>query len=121
MKTLETIPVGATHSTTRSMAGACGLSAATISRIWRAFGLKPHRGETFKRSRDPLFIEKVRNLAGLYLHPPSLRWCLCVDEKALIQALERSQPVLPMRPGLAERRTHDYLDTATRRCLRPWT
>ena len=90
------------------MAKACGLSAATISRIWRAFGLKPHRCETFKLSRDPLFIEKVRDIVGLYLHPPERAVVLCVDEKPQIQALERSQPVLPMRPRLPERRTHDY-------------
>ena len=108
VQTLETIPAGATHWSTRSMAKACGLSAATVSRIWRAFGLKPHRCETFKLSRDPLFIEKVRDIVGLYLHPPERAVVLCVDEKPQIQALERSQPVLPMRPGLAERRTHDY-------------
>ena len=108
VQTLETIPAGATHWSTRSMAKACGLSAATISRIWRAFGLKPHRCETFKLSRDPLFIEKVRDIVGLYLHPPERAVVLCVDEKPQIQALERSQPVLPMRPGLPERRTHDY-------------
>ena len=104
VQTLETIPAGATHWSTRSMAKACGLSAATVSRIWRAFGLKPHRCETFKLSRDPLFIEKVRDVVGLYLHPPERAVVLCVDEKPQIQALERSQPVLPMRPGLAERR-----------------
>ena len=107
-QTLETIPAGATHWSTRSMAKACGLSAATVSRIWRAFGLKPHRTETFKLSRDPLFIEKVRDIVGLCLHPPERAVVLCVDEKPQIQALERSQPVLPMRPGLPERRTHDY-------------
>ena len=78
------------------------------AQIWRAFGLKPHRCETFKLSRDPLFIEKVRDIVGLYLHPPERAVVLCVDGKPQIQALERSQPVLPMRPGLAERRTHDY-------------
>ncbi len=108
VQTLETIPADATHWSTRSMAKACGMSAATVSRIWRAFGLKPHRCETFKLSRDPLFIEKVRDIVGLYLHPPERAVVLCVDEKPQIQALERSQPVLPMRPGLAERRTHDY-------------
>ena len=108
VQTLETIPAGATHWSTRSMAKVCGLSAATVSRIWRAFALKPHRCETFKLSRDPLFIEKVRDIVGLYLHPPERAVVLCVDEKPQIQALERSQPVLPMRPGLAERRTHDY-------------
>ena len=90
------------------MAKACGLSAATVSRIWRAFALKPHRYETFKLSRDPLFIEKVPDIVGLYLHPPERAVALCVDEKAQIQALDRMQPVLPMRPGLPERRTHDY-------------
>ena len=108
VQTLQTIPAGATHWSTRSMAKACGMSAATVSRIWRAFGLKPHRSETFKLSRDPLFIEKVRDIVGLYLHPPERAVVLCVDEKPQIQALERSQPVLPMRPGLPERRTHDY-------------
>ena len=109
VQTLETIPADATHWSTRSMAKACGMSAATVSRIWRAFGLKPHRWETFKLSRDPLFIEKVRDIVGLYLHPPERAVVLCVDEKPQIQALERSsQPVLPMRPGLPQRRTHDY-------------
>ena len=106
--TLETIPADATQWSTRSMAKACGLSRATVSRIWRAFGLKPHRYETFKLSRDPLFIEKVGDIVGLYLHPPERAVVLCVDEKPQIQALERSQPVLPMRPGLPQRRTHDY-------------
>ena len=90
------------------MAEACGLSAATVSRIWRAFGLKPHRTETFKLSKDPLFVEKIRDIVGLYLHPPERAVVLCVDEKAQIQALDRTQPVLPMRPGVPERRTHDY-------------
>ena len=108
VKTLESLPRDATHWSTRSMAQACGLSAATVSRIWRAFALKPHRCETFKLSRDPQFIEKVRDIVGLYLHPPERAVVLCVDEKAQIQALDRMQPVLPMRPGLPERRTHDY-------------
>ncbi len=90
------------------MAKACGLSQSTVSRIWRAFGLQPHRSDTFKLSRDPLFIEKVRDIVGLYLNPPDKAMVLCVDEKSQIQALDRSQPVLPMRPGQAERRTHDY-------------
>ena len=90
------------------MARACGLSSATVSRIWRAFALKPHRSETFKLSRDPLFIEKVRDIVGLYLHPPERAVVLCVDEKSQIQALDRTQPLLPMRPGSAEKRTHDY-------------
>ena len=99
VKTLESLPPGATHWSTRSMAKVCGLSAATVSRIWRAFALKPHRYETFKLSRDPQFIEKVRDIVGLYLHPPERAVVLCVDEKAQIQALDRMQPVLPMRPG----------------------
>lgn len=108
VKTLETLPRDATHWSTRSMAKASGLSAATVGRIWRTFGLKPHRQETFKLSRDPLFIEKIRDIVGLYLHPPERAVVLCVDEKGQIQALDRMQPVLPMRPGLPERRTHDY-------------
>ena len=90
------------------MARVCGLSAATIGRIWRAFALQPHRCETFKLSKDPLFIEKVRDIVGLYLHPPERAVVLCVDEKSQMQALDRTQPVLAMRPGLPERRTHDY-------------
>ena len=108
VKTLESLPRDATYWSTRSMAKACGLSPATISRIWRAFALKPHRSETFKLSRDALFIEKVRDIVGLYLHPPERAVVLCVDEKSQIQTLDRMQPVLPMRPGLPERRTHDY-------------
>ena len=108
VKTLESLPRDATHWSTRSMAKECGLSTATVSRIWRAFCMKPHRYETFKLSRDPLFIEKVRDIVGLYLYPPERAVVLCVDEKSQIQALDRMQPVLPMRPGLPERRTHDY-------------
>ena len=106
--TLETKPRDATHWSTRAMAQRCGLSQTAVSRIWRAFALQPHRAETFKLSKDPLFIEKVRDIVGLYLHPPDAALVLCVDEKTQIQALDRSQPVLPMRPGHAERRTHDY-------------
>lgn len=106
--TLETTPRGATHWSTRSMAQKVGLSNASISRIWRAFGLKPHRTETFKLSPDPQLIEKVRDIVGLYLDPPDNALVLCVDEKTQIQALDRTQPLLPMRPGQAERRTHDY-------------
>ena len=106
--TLESMPQDATHWSTRSMAKASGLSPATVGRIWRAFALKPHRVETFKLSRDPLFIEKVRDIVGLYLHPPERAVVLCVDEKSQIQALDRTQPLLPLRPGMAERRTHDY-------------
>lgn len=106
--TLESTPKNATHWSTRSMAKASGLSRSTVSRIWRAFGLKPHRVETFKLSKDPLFVEKVRDIVGLYLNPPDKALVLCVDEKTQIQALDRTQPILPMRPGQAERRTHDY-------------
>ena len=90
------------------MAEASGLSHSSVNRIWRAFGLAPHRTETFKLSKDPLFIDKVRDIVGLYLNPPNKALVLCVDEKAQIQALDRSQPILPMRPGQVERRTHDY-------------
>lgn len=106
--TLETKPRDATHWSTRSMARRSGLSQSAVSRIWRAFALEPHRSETFKLSSDPLFIEKVRDVVGLYLNPPDRAMVLCVDEKSQIQALDRSQPLLPMRPGQIERRTHDY-------------
>jgi transposase len=106
--TLESTPRDATHWSTRSMAKASGLSHSSVNRIWRAFALAPHRTETFKLSKDPLFIEKVRDIVGLYLNPPDKALVLCVDEKSQIQALDRSQPVLPMRPGQAERRSHDY-------------
>jgi hypothetical protein len=90
------------------MAKAVGYAPSTIHRIWRAFGLQPHRTETFKLSNDPMFVEKVRGIVGLYLSPPERALVLCVDEKSQIQALDRSQPLLPMRPGQVERRTHDY-------------
>lgn len=106
--TLESSPANATHWSTRLMARRCGMSQSAVSRIWRAFALQPHRSETFKLSRDPLFIEKVRDIVGLYLNPPERALVLCVDEKAQIQALDRTQPLLPMRPGQIERRTHDY-------------
>src|SRR5271154_107209 len=111
--TLESTPAAATHWSTRAMAKRSGLSQTMISRIWRAFGLQPHRVEGFKLSKDPLFIEKVRDIVGLYLDPPDRALVLCVDEKAQIQALDRSQPLLPMRPGQAERRTHDYVRHGT--------
>ena len=111
--TLETTPKDATHWSTRSMEARSGLSRSTISRIWRAFGLQPHRTETFKLSADPLFIEKVRDIVGLYLDPPDRALVLCVDEKSQIQALDRTRPLLPMRPGQAERRTHDYVRHGT--------
>jgi transposase len=113
VKTLETTPRNATHWSTREMAKNVGLSAGTISRIWRAFGLKPHRSETFTLSKDPLLVEKVRDIVGLYLNPPERAVVLCVDEKSQIQALDRTQPLLPMRPGQAERRTHDYMRHGT--------
>jgi transposase len=107
-RTLESTPRGQTHWSLRGMAKATGLSRMTISRIWHAFGLQPHRTETFKLSPDPLLIEKVRDIVGLYMNPPEHAVVLCVDEKAQIQALDRTQPVLPLRPGQSERRTHDY-------------
>lgn len=106
--TLESTPRNATHWSTRSMAKKAGMSQSAISRIWRAFALQPHRTETFKLSTDPFFIEKVRDIVGLYLNPPEKAVVLCVDEKSQIQALDRTQPLLPLRPGQAERRTHDY-------------
>jgi len=106
--TLESAPEDATHWSTRSMSEACGLSHMSVHRIWQAFALAPHRTETFKLSKDPLFIEKVRDIVGLYMNPPDKALVLCVDEKTQIQALDRTQPVLPMRPGQPERRTNDY-------------
>ena len=107
-RTLETTPKNATHWTTRSMARELGLTQNAVWRIWNAFALQPHRQKTFKLSTDPLFIEKVRDIVGLYLNPPDRAVVLCVDEKSQVQALDRSQPILPMRPGSPERRTHDY-------------
>jgi transposase len=106
--TLESAPQDATHWSTRSLAKASGLSRASVHRIWKAFALQPHRTETFKFSKDPLFIDKVRDIVGLYLNPPDRALVLCVDEKSQIQALDRTQPLLPLRPGQIERRTHDY-------------
>lgn len=108
VRTLEETPRGATHWSLRGMAKASGMSRSTVNRIWRAFGLQPHRSETFKLSKDPLLIDKVRDIVGLYMSPPDHAVVLCVDEKSQIQALDRTQPLLPMRPGQAERRTHDY-------------
>jgi len=108
VRTLETRPRGATHWSTREMAKAVGLSHTAISRIWHTFGLQPHRTETFKLSNDPLLVEKVRDIVGLYLDPPAHAAVFCVDEKPQIQALDRTQPLLPMQPGQVERRTHDY-------------
>src|SRR6478672_879604 len=108
IQTLESTPRGQTHWSTRELAKASGLSRMTISRIWQAFGLQPHRSESFKLSPDPLLVPKVRDIVGLYLNPPEHAVVLCVDEKSQIQALDRTAPLLPMRPGQAERRTHDY-------------
>lgn len=112
-RTLESKPSAATHWSTRTMARASGLNQTAGSRIWRAFALQPHRTESFKLSHDPLFIEKVRDIVGLYMNPPDRALVLCVDEKSQIQALERTSPLLPMRPGQAERRAHDYLRHGT--------
>jgi transposase len=106
--TLETTPTDATHWSTRSLARALGMNQTAVSRIWRAFGLKPHLTEAFKLSTDPQFIDKVRDIVGLYLNPPQAALVLCVDEKTQVQALDRTAPVLPLLPGVAERRTHDY-------------
>ncbi len=112
-KTLESTPRGRTHWSTRSMAKHIGLSHSTIGRVWRAFGLQPHRSESFRLSQDPQLVEKVRDIVGLYMNPPDNAVVLCVDEKSQIQALERAQPVLPMSLGQPERRTHDYVRHGT--------
>ena len=106
--TLETTPADATHWSTRSLARQLGMSQSAISRIWRAFGLKPHLVDTFKLSTDPQFIDKVRDIVGLYLNPPEGALVLCVDEKTQVQALDRTAPVLPLLPGTPQRATHDY-------------
>jgi transposase len=106
--TLETMPTDATHWSTRSLARALGMNQTAVSRIWRAFGLKPHLTEAFKLSTDPQFIDKVRDICGLYLNPPEAALVLCVDEKTQVQALDRTAPVLPLLPGTPQRATHDY-------------
>jgi len=111
--TLETTPPDATHWSTRDLAKRVGVSQSTVSRVWRAFNLQPHRVKSFRLSNDPLFIEKVRDVVGLYMNPPDHAVVLCVDEKSQIQALERTQPLLPMRPGQPERKTHDYMRHGT--------
>jgi transposase len=111
--TLHTTPANATHWSTRSMARAQGLSEATIRRIWKQHNLKPHLVETFKLSRDKHFVEKLQDIVGLYLNPPERALVLCVDEKSQIQALDRTQPLLPMRPGVPARQTHDYKRNGT--------
>ena len=107
-KTLESMPVNSTHWSTRLMAQKVGLSQTAIVRIWRAFGLQPHRVENFKFSKDPQFVEKVRDIVGLYLNPPDRAIVLCVDEKSQVQALNRTQPILPLSPGVPQRQSHDY-------------
>jgi transposase len=109
VKTLTEKPKNATHWSSRDMAKATGMSQPTVTRIWRAFGLKPWAADTFKLSEDPLFVEKVRDVVGIYLDPPEHAVVVCVDEKTGVQALDRTQPILPMRPGQVERRTHDYV------------
>ena len=114
VKTLESAPPdGATHWSTRQMAAAVGLNQTAVSRIWRAFGLQPHRVEHFKLSKDPLFVDKLRDIVGLYLDPPERAIVLCVDEKSQIQALDRSAPILPLLPGTPQRATHDYQRNGT--------
>src|SRR5919107_1295131 len=113
IKTLETTPKDATHWSTRSMAREVGLTQTAVHRIWKAFGLAPHRQETWKLSRDPQFIDKVRDVVGLYLNPPERAVVLCVDEKSQIQALDRTAPILPMLPGTPQRATHDYRRAGT--------
>ncbi len=107
-QTLESVPTAATHWSTRSLAQKVGLSQSAVVRIWHSFGLQPHRSETFKLSTDPWLVEKVRDIVGLYLNPPEHAIVLCVDEKSQVQALDRTQPILPLRPGLPEQRTSDY-------------
>jgi transposase len=112
-RTLETKPRARTHWSTRSMAKEAGVSQSSVARIWRAFGLKPHLTKTFKLSKDPLFVDKVRDIVGLYISPPENAIVLCVDEKSQVQALNRTQPLLPMDIGQPERRTHDYVRHGT--------
>src|SRR6185436_17965659 len=111
--TLETKPADATHWSTRGMAKASGVSTSSVQRIWRAFSLQPHRAETFKLSADPQFVEKVRDIVGLYLNPPEHALVLCLDEKSQVQALDRTRPLLPMRPGIPAQQTHDYIRHGT--------
>jgi transposase len=119
-KTLESMPGNSTHWSTRLMAKKTGLSQTAIVRIWRAFGLQPHRVENFKFSKDPQFVEKVRDIVGLYLNPPDRAIVLCVDEKSQVQALNRTQPILPLAPGVPARHRTTTNDMESRHCLRPW-
>ena len=107
-RTLESLPVAATHGSTRSLAEAVGLSQSAVVRIWHSFGLQPHRSETIKLSTDPFLVEKIRDITGLYLNPPDRAMVLSIDEKSQVPALDRTQPILPLRPGLPEPRTSDY-------------
>jgi transposase len=112
-RTLESTPKDATHWSTRSLAAELGMSQSAVSRIWRAFGLQPHRQDSWKLSKDPQFIDKVRDVVGLYLDPPEAAVVLCVDEKSQIQALDRTQPIFPMMPGTPARASHDYVRAGT--------
>ena len=113
VKTLQETPADATHWSTRSMARATGMSQSAVSRIWRAFGLKPHLVDTCRLSADPLFVDKVRDVVGLYMNPPDHAVVLCVDEKTQVQALDRTQPIFPMLPGVPQRQSHDYQRNGT--------
>jgi transposase len=119
-KTLESMPANSTHWSTRLMAAEMGLSQNAIVRIWRAFGLQPHRVENFKFSKDPQFVEKVRDIVGLYLNPPDRAIVLCVDEKSQVQALNRTQPILPLAPGVPARQSHDYERHGVTSLFAPW-
>src|SRR4029453_9229710 len=121
VKTLETTPRDATHWSTRSMAAEVGLNQTAVHRIWKAFGLQPHRSEPWKLSKDPQFIEKVRDVVGLYLNPPERAAVLCGEKKSQIQALDRTAPILPMLPGVPERATHDYKRSGTSVSTPRWT
>jgi transposase len=120
-KTLESAPREATHWSTRSMAAETGMNQTAVSRIWRAFGLQPHRQDSWKLSTDPQFVDKVKDVVGLYLDPPERAVVLCVDEKSQIQALDRTAPILPMLPGTPARATHDYRRHGTPPSTRRWT
>jgi transposase len=121
VKTLQTTPKDATHWSTRLMAAEVGLTQNAVLRIWQAFGLQPHRQENWKLSRDPLVIDKVHDIVGLYLNPPERAVVLCVDENSRIQALDRTAPILPLLPGTPERATHDYKRHAPPACMPRWT
>jgi hypothetical protein len=119
-KTLESMPDNSTHWSSRLMSKKTGLSQTAIVRIWHAFGLQPHRIENFKFSKDPLFVEKVRDIVGLYMNPPHHAMVLCVEEKSQVQALNRTQPILPLAPGVPARQSHDYQRHGSPRYLQPW-